>query len=355
MFNNFYYKKKVLITGHTGFKGSWLANWLVLLGADVIGISLDPHTEPSNFKVLDIAKKIKDYRIDILDFKNLNNLINESKPDIIFHLAAQAIVNKSFDDPIITWKTNLIGTINIMQVLRNLDNKCISVFITSDKCYKNNEWLWGYKETDELGGEDPYSASKSATEIAIKSYFKTYLKNKSNIKMASARAGNVIGGGDWSQYRLIPDCVIAWSKSNKVTIRSPKSTRPWQHVLEPLSGYLNLASNLDSNESLNGESFNFGPNQSSNKTVIELVKQMNKTWKNVGWTIDENKEKKGHEANLLSLNCDKALHYLNWSPTLNFQEMSELTIEWYKTYYENKMDINKLTIKQINLFSQKIK
>ena len=255
--NKFFKGKKVLITGHTGFKGSWLTAWLKLLGAEVFGIALDPITELSNYSVSNITKNIIDKRIDVTDRNKLIREITDISPDIIFHLAAQPLVRDSYKFPHKTWNTNLMGTINVLESLSLIKSKCIAIFITSDKCYQNKEWLWGYRENDELGGEDPYSASKAAAENAIKSYTKSFYQNSSNISIASARAGNVIGGGDWSKDRIVVDCVKAWSMNKSVELRNPYSTRPWQHVLEPLSGYLQLAYKMHNNKELHGESFNF--------------------------------------------------------------------------------------------------
>ena len=248
--------KKVIVTGHTGFKGSWLSTWLSLVGAKVYGFSNNVPTSPSHF---DSIKSFfeDDIKGDIRDANTFKNYISKIKPDYLFHLAAQSLVNFSYEEPKLTWETNLIGTVNILDSLRYIDNKCIAIFITSDKCYDNLEWTWGYREIDKLGGPDPYSASKGAAELAISSYFRSYFKKESNISLASARAGNVIGGGDWSSNRLIPDCVKAWANNECVDLRNPFSTRPWQHVLEPIGGYMLLALALSERKELNGESFNF--------------------------------------------------------------------------------------------------
>ena len=274
--------KRVIVTGHTGFKGSWLVAWLKIMGAQVTGIGLDPYTKPSNFEASSIGTNIIDLRHDIKDQDGLSNIFEDSKPDFVFHLAAQALVRKSYMDPTETWQTNVIGTLNVLEALRKLKNPCTAVLITSDKCYDNVEWVWGYRENDSLGGPDPYSASKGAAELLIKSYVKSYFpKENTNIRVASARAGNVIGGGDWSIDRIVPDCVKAWSKSEVVELRNPHATRPWQHVLEPLSGYISLASHLSEEINLHGEAFNFGPQAQQNKSVLELVVSMQKTWNKV--------------------------------------------------------------------------
>ncbi len=347
MVNNFL-NKTVLVTGHTGFKGSWLTSWLKLLGAKIIGISLDPPTSTSHFFSARIANDIDDFRIDIRDRENLIQKIVSSKPDFVFHLAAQPIVKKSYIDPLETWDTNVIGTINVLEALRSLRNQCTAVIITSDKCYDNVEWEWGYRENDALGGPDPYSASKGAAEIAIRSYYKSYFKDPNNgIKIASARAGNVIGGGDWAESRIVPDCIKAWTNKEIVSLRNPLSTRPWQHVLEPLGGYLTLASELCNNDNLHGESFNFGPPAHQNHSVISLVEEMAKHWPLVKWDIPEEVNKAFYESGLLKLNCDKALHLLQWQAVLNFADTVRLTAEWYMNFYDNSENIGKITDSQI--------
>ena len=326
--------KNVLITGHTGFKGSWLSIWLLSLGANVHGISLEPPTTPSIYQTSNLKYKMFDYRKNIQDHDEINKLIKEIKPDFIFHLAAQPIVKYSYIEPIETWKTNVLGTLSILDALRINNLKCTAIFITSDKCYKNREWCWGYRENDQLGGEDPYSATKGSAEIAINSYFQSYFKEtQSEIRIASARAGNVIGGGDWAKDRIVPDCIKAWTNNEPVSIRSSESTRPWQHVLEPLSGYLILAKELANNSSLSGNSFNFGPDISNNYKVLDIVKELSKGWGKGTWEIEENQIK---ESKILKLNCDKALHLLNWSPVLSFKETMKLTVDWYYNFYNQK-------------------
>tara|TARA_B100001094_G_scaffold332348_1_gene404020 strand:- start:1655 stop:2758 length:1104 start_codon:yes stop_codon:yes gene_type:complete len=347
-FKNCYKNKNVIITGHTGFKGSWLTLWLYMLGANIRGIALDPKSRPSHYDKLNITKNISDLRINILDRKKLENAIINFKPDFVFHLAAQAIVKESYDHPIKTWETNLLGTINVLEVLRKIKHKCTAIIITSDKCYKNKELQRGYKEEDELGGSDPYSASKGAVEIAIQSYINSFFSKKNNVSIAIGRAGNVIGGGDWSKNRILPDCIKSWSRKSKVILRSPNSTRPWQHVLEPVSGYLALGQQLESNFKFHGEAFNFGPKEKMDRTVLDLVKEMAIHWKNVKWEIKPNKNM--HEAGLLKLNCKKAKDKLKWFSTLNYNQTIKLTADWYKEYYNNKSDIHNVSISQINYY-----
>lgn len=351
--NKFFKGKKVLITGHTGFKGSWLTAWLKLLGADVFGIALDPITELSNYSISKITKNITDKRIDVTDRNKLIKEITAINPDIIFHLAAQPLVRDSYKFPHKTWNTNLMGTINVLESLSSIKSNCIAIFITSDKCYQNKEWLWGYRENDELGGEDPYSASKAAAENAIRSYTKSFYQNNSNVRIASARAGNVIGGGDWSKDRIIVDCVKAWSMNKSVELRNPYSTRPWQHVLEPLSGYLQLAYKMYYNKELHGESFNFGPLNHESKSVLDLVIEMSNHWKKVKWKIIKN-EDEFKESNLLKLDCEKSIKTLDWSSVLNFNETVKYTSNWYSKFYSNDNRKHDLTNNQIKKFMKKM-
>ena len=343
--------KTVLITGHTGFKGAWLTAWLKQLGAEIVGIALDPLSDPSHFVVAKLSDGISDLRIDVRDRVSLEDAIVSAQPDFVFHLAAQAIVRRSYDDPIETWQTNVLGTLHVLEALRNLDKLCIAVLITSDKCYDNVEWVWGYREIDAMGGPDPYSASKGAAELAIRSHIKSYFpKATSNVRIASARAGNVIGGGDWANDRIVPDCVKAWSVGNTVELRNPHSTRPWQHVLEPLSGYLNLALALSEQPELHGEPFNFGPQAQQNHSVLELVQQMAMHWQQVRWQ-DVSKSVSGpYESGLLKLNCDKALYFLHWHAVMGFEDTVRMTAEWYRAYYQDHEEIAKITCLQIETY-----
>ena len=334
MKTNIFYGKKVVITGHTGFKGSWLSAWLSYLGANVIGLSDRIPTKPSHYLMIKSCFS-HDGRIDIKDKEALYNIINENKPDFVFHLAAQPIVLESYQDPLNTFHTNTLGTANILDALRRSNHKCIAVMITSDKCYDNVEWSYGYRETDSLGGKDPYSGSKGAAELVIRSYVQSFFKNtESNVRLAVGRAGNVIGGGDWAPYRIVPDCCRAWSNKEKAEIRCSQATRPWQHVLEPLSGYITMASALADNNSLNGEAFNFGPFPQRNHSVEDLVNEIINHWPGSEWVDKSAVNNKVHEAGLLKLNCDKAQHTLGWQATLNFKETAKWTAEWYRTYYD---------------------
>jgi CDP-glucose 4,6-dehydratase len=355
MFKNTYKGKKIFITGHTGFKGTWLTTWLLDLGAIIHGFSDKIPTQPSAFEVLDLSARITETRGDITDFGLLKSSIDEFEPDFIFHLAAQAIVSLSYADPLETIKTNVMGVSSVLEVCRTLTYKCVVVIITSDKCYENVEWEWGYKETDHLGGKDIYSGSKGAAEAIFHAYYHSFFINHSFVRIASARAGNVIGGGDWAPDRIVADCVRSWSKGEVVGVRSPKATRPWQHVLEPLSGYLSLASDLWDNESiLKGHSFNFGPTTEKNRTVLNVIDGLSQHWI-CQHPLSNYYELTGnvpfHEAGLLKLNCDKALFHLSWEPTLTFDECIELVGVWYNDYYNKQdSDIYQLTLQQVRSY-----
>jgi CDP-glucose 4,6-dehydratase len=355
MFNNIYKGKKVLITGNTGFKGSWLTIWLLKLGANVYGIAKDIPTVPSMYNELGIKNKITHYDNDVRDLDSVVRIIKEVKPDFLFHLAAQALVSVSYSDPIETITTNVIGTTNILEALKQSNHHCVGIFITSDKCYDNVEWEWGYKETDALGGKDIYSGSKGAAEVVFKSYFHSFFNSdKSNVKVATTRAGNVVGGGDWAKDRIVPDCMRAWSKNEIVEIRSPSATRPWQHVLEPLSGYLALGQQLYSQENINGESFNFGPSTQHSHTVEDILRDMSKYLDiedpSNAYQITDNI--KFHEAGLLKLNCDKALFHLKWVPTLNYEQLVAFTGSWYFSFYKDKENMLDFTLAQIGKYEQ---
>ena len=354
VFNNFN-GKKVLVTGHTGFKGSWLSIWLKQLGATVHGVSLNIPSKPSHFTSTNLSSEVKDHRFDIRDADSINALVKKIQPDFVFHLAAQALVRASYESPLETISTNAIGTANLLDALRVLDKPVVAVMITSDKAYDNLEWVWGYRETDRLGGKDPYSASKGMAELVIRTYVESFFNpENSNVRVGIARAGNVIGGGDWAVDRIVPDCMQAWSLSQTVDIRSPKATRPWQHVLEPLSGYLTLGAALAKNNQFHGEAYNFGPSSNQNYPVSQLIDEMAKYWEQVRWNNVSQSEEHLHEAGLLKLNCDKALFDLSWQPTLQFDETVRMTVEWYKTYYQKDTDssMSKFTMTQIEEYSQ---
>lgn len=331
-----FFGKTVLITGHTGFKGSWLAMWLKQLGANVSGVSIDTLSGHSHFKTIKLSRVIDDYQLDICDGEALKLLVKKIQPDFVFHLAAQALVRQSYEKPIETIVTNAIGSANVLEALRALDKAVVAVMITSDKAYDNVEWNWGYRETDRLGGKDPYSASKGMAELAIRAYVESFFNAPdSNVRVGIARAGNVIGGGDWATDRIVPDCMKTWSRNEVVDIRSPEATRPWQHVLEPLSGYLLLATLLQQSWDRHGEAYNFGPPAQQNYSVKRLINAMARYWDDVSWKDISQSREVFQEAGLLKLNCDKALFDLQWQPTLQFEETMRMTVSWYKQYYQN--------------------
>lgn len=352
-----YQNKTVLVTGHTGFKGSWLCVWLNSLGAKVVGLSNDILSSPSNYLVSSISGFVQDHRVDIRNTEKVASLVKEIQPDFVFHLAAQALVRSSYENPIETMTTNAIGTANILEALRNLDKKVVAVMITSDKAYDNVEWVWGYRETDRLGGKDPYSASKGMAELAIRSYVGSFFNSpNSNVRIGITRAGNVIGGGDWAVDRIVPDCMEAWANGKTVDIRSPHATRPWQHVLEPLGGYLCLAENLYLNSKNHGEAYNFGPSTDQNYPVSKLIDEMSKYWNQIKWNDVSTDTGHVHEAGLLKLNCDKALFDLYWKSSLQFEDAVKMTVEWYKEYYQNQnQSMYDFTVSQIETYTKAAK
>lgn len=356
-YNNVYKGKKVLVTGNTGFKGTWLSAWLMMLGADVYGYSMDVPTSPSMFETIDLSSKMHHCFGDIRNRKEMNQYVQTVRPDFIFHLAAQAIVSTSYENPFDTITTNVVGTASVLEAIRNITWNCTCVLITSDKAYDNVEWIWGYRETDAVGGKDVYSGSKGAAELTIKCYWKSFIQNMSHIRLGVARAGNVIGGGDWAKDRIIVDCVKAFSENEVVEIRCPKATRPWQHVLEPLSGYLNLGQYLYEGKIENGEPFNFGPRAEQTKTVFELVQDLAELW---GLNRDNAAKLTGNipfkEATLLKLNCDKALAYLHWHSTLHYEECVRYIADWYKAFYLKKgADLYQFTVMQIESYMERAK
>ena len=351
IYKNTFKNKKIIITGHTGFKGTWLTLWLLKLGAKVIGISKNNFINQELYKKYK-NKNLKHIKLNIKNRLRLEKKIISYQPDFVFHLAAQALVKTSFEMPENTYLTNSIGTLNLLESLRKLNKKCTVILITSDKVYKNFEIKRGYTEKDILGGDDPYSASKACAEIIINSHIRSYFKNK-KIKIAVGRAGNVIGGGDWSKFRLVPDCMKSWKKNKSILIRNPNSTRPWQHVLDAIGGYLKLAHNLQRNNKLHGQCFNFGPNDKSSKSVIELVREIKKNWKDINWNIDKNQQKI-KESSLLKLNSKKSKKFLNWQCTLNFSETIKMVVQWYKNHKEKNEEINNFSFKQIDMYEKKI-
>lgn len=353
LFNNFFKGKRVLITGHTGFKGSWLAIWLYELGAEVIGVAQDPYTERDNYVLSGIGKKIKaDLRADIRNGNRIKEIFREYQPEIVFHLAAQPLVRLSYDIPVDTYETNVMGTIHIMEAIRVTDSVKAGVMITTDKCYENKEQIWGYRENEPMGGYDPYSSSKGAAEIAINSWRRSFFNPEQHTKhgksIASVRAGNVIGGGDWALDRIIPDCIKALEAGRPIEIRSPKAIRPWQHVLEPLSGYMLLAKKMWGEPTRYCEGWNFGPKLESITPVWDVAQKVVRNY-GKGELTDISDPEALHEANLLMLDISKAKFRLDWEPKMNIDECVTLTVDWYKRY--GTMPVYELCVEQINKYS----
>ena len=353
IFNSFYKNKKVLVTGHTGFKGSWLSIWLHELGAEVVGLGLEPYTYKDNFVLSRIGEKIRaDIRADIRDFQNIKKIFAEYKPEIVFHLAAQPLVRLSYEIPIETYQTNVMGSINILEAIRATDSVKVVVMITTDKCYDNKEQMRGYKEDDPLGGYDPYSSSKGACEIAIQSWRRSFFNpddygKKHHVSLASVRAGNVIGGGDWAKDRIIPDCIRAIEAGNLIEIRSPKAIRPWEHVLEPLSAYLLLAQKMWEYPTGYSEGWNFGPESNSVSTVWDVATMFVQSLDR-GVLKDVSDTNTLHEANILLLDNTKAKIRLGWKPRLDVLQTINLVADWYKRYQTE--EVYKLCVNEIISF-----
>lgn len=353
---SFYNEKKVLVTGHTGFKGSWLSNWLHLLGAEVTGYSLDPKTDRDNFNVSGIAQKINDIRADIRNIDIMANAFHEFRPEIVFHLAAQPIVRESYTGPKITFDTNIGGTVNLLECCRLSDSVREVIIITSDKCYDNKEWIWGYREEDAMGGYDPYSASKGATELVAASYrnsfFNPHEYEKHGKCLSTVRAGNVIGGGDWATDRIVPDCIRALEAGKDIIVRNPHATRPWQHVLDALSGYLLLGARMRTDPAKFGGPWNFGPYMNAIIPVKELVEELIRFYGTGSWKTNA-QINQPHEAKFLALDINKAIFRLGWKPSLEFEDTVRYTVEWYKASKENG-PVAEVTGHQIETFSEKL-
>lgn len=353
LYNNFYKGKKVLVTGHTGFKGSWLCIWLNELGAEVAGVGLTPYSGRDNFVLSGVGGRIKaDIRADIRDGHIMKEIFAQYHPEIVFHLAAQPLVRLSYDIPVETYETNVMGTINIMEAIRATQSVKVAVMITTDKCYDNCEQNKGYVETDPFGGYDPYSSSKGACEVAIQSWRRSFFNptdygNKHTVSLASVRAGNVIGGGDWELDRIVPDCIRALETTRVINIRSPMAVRPWEHVLEPLSGYMLLAQKMWDNPTMYCEGWNFGPEADSVMTVWEVASAIINSF-GYGELKDVSDPNALHEANLLMLNINKAKTRLGWHPHLTAMETIALTTDWYKRYKEE--NVYNLCVKEIENF-----
>lgn len=344
-----YKNKRVFLTGHTGFKGTWLALWLKKLGAEVLGYSLEPNTQPSMHNILKSEKGIYG---NILDLEYLEKKVFDFKPDIIFHLAAQPLVRLSYSEPILTYQTNVVGTLNVLEAARKCNSVKALVNVTTDKCYENREIKRGYKETEPMGGYDMYSSSKGCVEIMSSSYRRSFLQDEGGYAMATARAGNVIGGGDWAIDRLVPDCIKSINKNKKIEIRNPIAVRPWQHVLEPLSGYLLLGQKLLEKGDEYADGFNFGPNEESVVSVSDIAQMVCKYYGKGEVVVGERSPL--HEAGLLMLNIKKAQNVLGWTPTLNINEAVKNTVDWYKHFYNNDVDMYGYSIEQINGYEKKI-
>lgn len=343
-FGGIYRDKRVLLTGHTGFKGSWLSLWLQTLGAKVTGLALAPKSKPSHWDLLNFD--FEDHRVDIRDTDAVKKVVQDSDPEIVFHLAAQPLVSCSYRDPLETWSTNVMGTANLLEACRKQVNLRAVVVVTTDKCYENREWDWGYRENDRLGGHDPYSASKASAELVVASYRSSFFNQSDSSLIASARAGNVIGGGDWSEDRLIPDLMRAISAGSTLEVRSPNATRPWQHVLEALSGYLCLGQKLFDGEKAFAQAWNFGPKADGNRTVVEVLSVLSRLkamWPALSWKVANNADNQ-HEANLLHLDSAKARQRLGWQPVWSFDESLRATAEWYRANIERGSVISEVQL-----------
>lgn len=345
-----YKGKRVFVTGDTGFKGSWLVRWLLLMGAEVTGYALPPERVEDHFSRLELHQCIHHIDGDIRDFDSLLASVQQAEPEFFFHLAAQPIVRTSYEQPKYTFDTNIGGSVNVLEVLRQNDSIKSLVYVTSDKCYRNNEWVWGYRENDALGGKDPYSASKAAAELVFQAYYDSFFAQKTSCGVASVRAGNVIGGGDWAADRIVPDCIRALKARAPIVLRNPGATRPWQYVLEPLSGYLLLGAQLYEAPQKFSGSWNFGPASGPGYTVGELAARLH-----AGWGGNNPPMQLGpmgpHEAGLLSLNCDKAYRELNWRPRWNFDKTLEYTVAWYRGVHEGLAE-ETLTVQQIREYME---
>lgn len=329
-FGTAYRGRRVLVTGHTGFKGSWLCLWLQALGCDVAGIALDPSSEPSHWDLLKLS--IADHRIDIRDEAEVYGVFAGEKPEIVFHLAAQPLVRRSYREPVTTWATNVMGTVHVLEAARHTPSVRAVVVVTTDKCYENREWPWAYRERDRLGGHDPYSASKAGAELVAASYRSAFLREPSAPLLATGRGGNVIGGGDWSEDRLIPDLVRSLAAREPLVIRSPRATRPWQHVLDCLSGYLLLGQRLLAGDTTSADAWNFGPDAEGNRTVEQVLEDLAATWPQLRWQVTSSPQP--HEAALLQLDTAKAKMHLGWRPVWNLEKAVHHTADWYRRWLE---------------------
>jgi CDP-glucose 4,6-dehydratase len=351
-FQGAYKGKLILITGHTGFKGSWLSLWLKEIGANVIGYALEPPTKPNLFEALSLGEKITHIIGDVRDEEHLLSVFEKYQPEFVFHLAAQPLVRFSYKEPKLTYETNVMGTVNVLEAVRKTNSVRACIIVTSDKCYENKEWVYGYRETDSMGGYDPYSSSKGCAELVTSAYRRSFFTpndygKKHNVALTSVRAGNVMGGGDWGEDRVIPDCISALSQNKAIVIRNPQATRPWQYILEPLTGYLLLGGLMHEDGVGYSSAWNFGPNDESIITVEELVKLITKHWGSGAYTIDTSNHP--HEAGLLKLDASKARALLDWKPIYDLYEAVEKTINWYKNFYNGmrKEELYEFTVGEI--------
>lgn len=338
--------KRVLVTGHTGFKGSWLSLWLSTLGAEVVGYALPPRTAEDHFNAIGLEHRISHVIGDIRDIDMLGRVFRDHSPEFVFHLAAQSLVRDSYENPKETYDVNVGGSVNVLDQIRRCPHVRVLVYVTSDKCYLNREWIWGYRENDELGGHDPYSASKAAAEIVFASYEKSFFRSIERLGAASVRAGNVIGGGDWAENRIIPDCIRALRCNQRIVIRNPNAVRPWQHVLEPLGGYLSLAARIYEQPKEFAGAWNFGPLPQDTCTVRDLVNRVIESWGS-GAAAAGNGDGARHESGLLTLNCDKATHLLGWHPTWRLTDAVHETVGWYKNQSQNAASSEEFSLSQI--------
>jgi len=353
---NFWNKKQVFLTGHTGFKGGWLSLWLSSMGAKVTGYGLPPNTNPSLFKVADVERIIdKSYLADIRDCDKLKESILAARPEIVIHMAAQPLVRYSYANPVETYATNVMGTVNVLECIRKTSSVHAALIVTTDKCYENKEWHWGYRENEQMGGSDPYSSSKGCAELITSAYRRSYFPSEKygqhKLAIATVRAGNVIGGGDWSQDRLIPDAIKAFESNKNLMVRNPLAVRPWQHVLEPLSGYLSLTQALYQNDALYSGAWNFGPFTEDEKSVEDVINLLIKKWPvKALWSREEGEQP--HESHLLKLDCSKAHHLLKWKPKWNLEISIDNIVEWH-TEYQKKSNMTEVTMRQINKYLKK--
>jgi CDP-glucose 4,6-dehydratase len=353
--SNFWKDRKVFITGHTGFKGAWLSLWLHHLGAEVVGYALEPPTTPNFFDLCNLSEIIKSIKGDVRNFDFLKKSLAANKPDIVFHMAAQSLVRQSYYDPIETYSTNVMGTVNLLEAIRQIEIIRAVVIVTSDKCYENREWVWGYRENEAMGGYDPYSSSKGSSELITAAYRQSYFSpddyNQHKVGIASVRAGNIIGGGDWGKDRLIPDCIRSLADNKEILIRNPQAIRPWQDVFDPLRGYLLLAEKLYQNGDHYAQAWNFGPSEDNAIPVYKIVQLILKYWGGGSWKDVSNSESKQlHEARYLKLDCSKARAELGWESIINIEESIKWTCEWYMKYYNNKIPMRDFSLGRLNRY-----